>query len=778
MKKILTSLLLALAVFSAAEVAHAAQYDFTYSTRNASGKLVQHTVTLTPSNYLYLDSSGHLQVANAATFRGFIVTAGSITSSMLASGTSRANLTGGTGALDLSAFTLTMPGFTDPAWLTLTKSKVGLGNVDNTSDAAKNSATATLTNKTLTAPVINSPTGIVKADVGLGNVDNTADAAKPVSTATQTALNLKAPLFGAVFTNPNPGIEQGATSGNFPNLRLGYTGESVGGDIAFTKDNPTNPNGDDPTHDHRTMMLGVNQTFQNGDYTIGTESGSGYKWRWNFESFYGGALQTTITGATAGNPTTITHNNTGSQPTLIVAGAGITIYDSDDTALNGRWIIQSRIDSTHFTINAPSAGTVTTAKVVMPTNEINYTVNGQRLIAATYDSISGVTGHWVFGSPVVTFIPSNWAYWPNQYVHAYDFNISSTGNGRPGIQLKNNNASSANAYFEWYNALAGHVWRAGIDHAATGADNWFLDRDGTNYFSLVGASTSRVLIGNVTDDTSTPVQITGATKLTGNLTHTGSATISGTLGVTGVSTFTGSIAANGGGTATGAWVVTDSSGGAAVTANSTNLPLLAQKTGAANSTASVIQQWQVSAAATPATYTTPLTLQTLLSAGVPNIAQFLAASTCDIKLNAGSASATLHNSNLSAIGFEFSRAFFNDNAIHSNNGDSNHKRSGDLVVTAVNVASGDLTLTTSSATTSTARRHQIYTGSGGNTWTLPVVSGNTAEEFCVKNRGSGDLTIASNSGSQIYDTAAVTSVTVSAGSKARLVNDGTYWNLE
>ncbi|QWY81929.1 minor tail protein [Arthrobacter phage Sicarius2] len=33
---------------------------------------------------------------------------------------------------------------------------------------------------------------LVKADVGLGNVDNTSDAAKPVSTATQTALNGKA----------------------------------------------------------------------------------------------------------------------------------------------------------------------------------------------------------------------------------------------------------------------------------------------------------------------------------------------------------------------------------------------------------------------------------------------------------------------------------------------------------------------------------------------------------------------------------------------------------
>jgi hypothetical protein len=51
--------------------------------------------------------------------------------------------------------------------------------------------TQTLTNKTLTSPAITTPTGIVKGDVGLGNVDNTSDAAKPVSTATQTALDAK-----------------------------------------------------------------------------------------------------------------------------------------------------------------------------------------------------------------------------------------------------------------------------------------------------------------------------------------------------------------------------------------------------------------------------------------------------------------------------------------------------------------------------------------------------------------------------------------------------------
>lgn len=40
---------------------------------------------------------------------------------------------------------------------------------------------------------------LVKADVGLGNVDNTSDANKPVSTATQAALDLKADLVGGVI---------------------------------------------------------------------------------------------------------------------------------------------------------------------------------------------------------------------------------------------------------------------------------------------------------------------------------------------------------------------------------------------------------------------------------------------------------------------------------------------------------------------------------------------------------------------------------------------------
>lgn len=92
--------------------------------------------------------------------------------------------------------------------VTLVKGDIGLGNVDNTSDANKPISTATqaaLDGKASSSQgekadtaiqSINGKTGnsvtIVKGDLGLGNVDNTSDVNKPVSTATQTALDLKA----------------------------------------------------------------------------------------------------------------------------------------------------------------------------------------------------------------------------------------------------------------------------------------------------------------------------------------------------------------------------------------------------------------------------------------------------------------------------------------------------------------------------------------------------------------------------------------------------------
>lgn len=163
----------------------------------------------------------------------------------------------------------------------LVKADVGLGNVDNTSDANKPVSTATQTALNLKAPLA-SPTftgtvvlpaatvtlamqanmatasvvyrktagagvpevqtlatlktdlTLVKADVGLGSVDNTSDAGKPVSTAGQTALNLKANLASPTFTGTVtvPGltisdatdITINATTGT----KIGQSGSKIG----------------------------------------------------------------------------------------------------------------------------------------------------------------------------------------------------------------------------------------------------------------------------------------------------------------------------------------------------------------------------------------------------------------------------------------------------------------------------------------------------------------------------------------------------------------------
>jgi hypothetical protein len=139
--------------------------------------------------------------------------------------------------IDSPTFTGTVAG--------ITKSMVGLSNVDNTSDVNKPissatqtaldaklaSATAsntyeTITNVALKAPIAD-PTftgtvaGITKSMVGLGSVDNTADTSKPVSTAQQTALDLKSNLSGPTFTGTVT-LPSTTSIGNVSSTEIGY----------------------------------------------------------------------------------------------------------------------------------------------------------------------------------------------------------------------------------------------------------------------------------------------------------------------------------------------------------------------------------------------------------------------------------------------------------------------------------------------------------------------------------------------------------------------------
>ena len=105
-----------------------------------------------------------------------------------------------------------------------------LAGLMSAADKAKlNGIQAGATANTGTVDSVAGKTGVVtltKTDVGLGNVDNTSDADKPVSTAQQAALNLKAnidsPNFtGSVKENNNQVLHAGNYSGYSPTLTGG-----------------------------------------------------------------------------------------------------------------------------------------------------------------------------------------------------------------------------------------------------------------------------------------------------------------------------------------------------------------------------------------------------------------------------------------------------------------------------------------------------------------------------------------------------------------------------
>jgi hypothetical protein len=117
----------------------------------------------------------------------------------------------------------------------LGKADIGLGNVDNTSDANKPVSTATQTaldgkeNSITTGTTAQYWLGdkswqtLDKTSVGLGNVDNTSDVNKPISTATQTELDKRQKkLFtGDYFLwRPSSGTNTG-TGVNYPQQASG-----------------------------------------------------------------------------------------------------------------------------------------------------------------------------------------------------------------------------------------------------------------------------------------------------------------------------------------------------------------------------------------------------------------------------------------------------------------------------------------------------------------------------------------------------------------------------
>jgi hypothetical protein len=162
-------------------------------------------------------------VANVAT--SFEVAGDSGTSKTITSGSDTLTIAGGVGLTSVTSVTDTITLNLDNTTVTAgnygSSSSVGTFTVDAQGrlTAASNSAIA------ITASQV---TDLTKSSVGLGNVDNTADTAKPVSTAQQTALNLKANLASPALT----GTPTAPTAATFTNTTQIATTAYVVGTLA------------------------------------------------------------------------------------------------------------------------------------------------------------------------------------------------------------------------------------------------------------------------------------------------------------------------------------------------------------------------------------------------------------------------------------------------------------------------------------------------------------------------------------------------------------------
>lgn len=142
------------------------------------------------------------------------------------------------------------------AWGSVTKSEVGLGNVPNvtTNNQTPTYTEASTLAKLVSGEILatafgkmskavtdliahlankSNPHGVTKAQIGLGNVNNTSDANKPVSTATQAALDKK---LDATLKGAANGLAELDSTGKVPSAQLpSYVDDTVEGYLSGGK---------------------------------------------------------------------------------------------------------------------------------------------------------------------------------------------------------------------------------------------------------------------------------------------------------------------------------------------------------------------------------------------------------------------------------------------------------------------------------------------------------------------------------------------------------------
>lgn len=125
---------------------------------------------------------------------------------------------------------------------------------------------------------LKSTLALTKADVGLGNVDNTSDAAKPISTATQTALDGKQPLDSdltdiAALSSANDSIIQ-RKAGAWTGRSMAQLAADVQGSLTLAESQITNLVADlagkQPLDSDLTTIAGLTATTDNMIQSVGS----------------------------------------------------------------------------------------------------------------------------------------------------------------------------------------------------------------------------------------------------------------------------------------------------------------------------------------------------------------------------------------------------------------------------------------------------------------------------------------------------------------------------
>ena len=275
----------------------------------------------------------------------------------------------------------------------ITKSMVGLSNVDNTSDVNKPISSATQTALDTKAPLA-SPTftgtvsGITKSMVGLGNVDNTTDLNKPISTATQIALDGKEPTITAGTSNQyyrgDKTFQSLVTTAVAEGTNLYFTNARSRSAISLT----TTGTSGAATYDNITGILNV-PAYLGGVTSFNTRTGA--------ITLTSGDVTTALGFTPVTDARTITINGT-----------------TYDLTANRSWTIASGVTSFNTRTGAitPTAGDYTTALVTEDTNlyftnsrsrnAISLTTTGTSG-SATYDNTTGILNIPAYQGGVTSF---------------------------------------------------------------------------------------------------------------------------------------------------------------------------------------------------------------------------------------------------------------------------------------------------------------------------------------------------------------------------------------